>query len=505
MNNLKHWSELKNNINVCYDITTAVDNSKVNGSALFYNNENIPNPSGFGMFKDKIGNLIVVIDESTKQSKKLIDGSFFGFDSKAELRKNCPIIDAGTTNEGLFGNKNYTRTDRAINLNKGYVNGGYSGDWGGEKPTSKNFFDTLTAIENKGGNPFKEPIIIYWGYDEGIKLLDILEFALAVASSFAGPLKIDPKIFQDVSKLLKVWGSGDVLKNSNSIFNSLAMTSEILLPEWTKGVSAKYENIKSEVKLTYGKYIEQAKSGYESLQSGLNDVKNINKFQSIIGLDKIELTKYFENIKSGKYSYVVNLTKINGSLMNANKTLAGVTTSFTNELIKSKMLVKDTFVNEILSTGLTVYDTPLINNIFQSGSASTILQGIVASDKIIPAIIKKEKKRLDKMNLAGLIASGFGYVGPQENFDEMTLNALISQAQSYAINKIPFVLPDTIPIDKRERFAKEIEKTANVKVVGYEDNWDYDTTLRKMAPVGIAIAVAGGLWYANKKKMININ
>src|SRR5690606_6362873 len=102
-------------------------------------------------------------------------------------------------------------------------------------------------------------------------------------------------------------------------------------------------------------YIEQAKSGYESLQSGLNDVKNINKFQSIIGLDKIELTKYFENIKSGKYSYVVNLTKINGSLMNANKTLAGVTTSFTNELIKSKMLVKDTFVNEILSTGLTAY------------------------------------------------------------------------------------------------------------------------------------------------------
>jgi len=156
-----------------------------------------------------------------------------------------------------------------------------------------------------------------------------------------------------------------------------------------------------------------------------------------------------------------------------------------------------------LSESISVYQVPAINNLFQSGSAGTILQGVIGVDKLIPEIIKREisDNRLTQNNLVGLIASSFGYVGPEDNFDEMTLSALIKQASKYASNKIPFVLPDTIPIGKREKFAIEIKKSVGADVIGYQDNWDYDTNLRKMMPLGIAVAVGGGIWYAKKNKL----
>jgi len=510
MKNIQHWSALKE-LHVCYDITTANSSALINGSALFYNEktDNLKSPTGFGMFKDKVGNLIVVADENTKQSKTLLKGELLGFNSSKELWSNCPIIQVGQTIRNIWGNNNNTRTDRAKLINKGVVSGGYFGNWKFRKPDyNKNFFEVLEKIENNR-EKHDNPIIIYWSYSEANSLTDVLGYALAIASSFAGPLNIDPKILEKAGALIKVWSKGGVLTNFNDAYDSLAMSSEILLPEWTKGVNAKLEKIKTQAggiveSVKFGKYIDQAKTGYESIQK--NFAGNlVTQFSSITGVDKAETIKFLNNIASGKFDQVVDLRKINGSLANANKTFSGVVSSYTNEILKRKMTGRSGGENLLseLSESISVYQVPAINNLFQSGSAGTILQGVIGVDKLIPEIIKREisDNRLTQNNLVGLIASSFGYVGPEDNFDEMTLSALIKQASKYASNKIPFVLPDTIPIGKREKFAIEIKKSVGANVIGYQDNWDYDTNLRKMMPLGIAVAVGGGIWYAKKNKL----
>jgi len=511
MKNIQHWSALKE-LHVCYDITTANSSALINGSALFYNEktDNLKSPTGFGMFKDKVGNLIVVADENTKQSKTLLKGELLGFNSSKELWSNCPIIQVGQTIRNIWGNNNNTRTDRAKLINKGVVSGGYFGNWKFRKPDyNKNFFEVLEKIENNR-EKHDNPIIIYWSYSEANSLTDVLGYALAIASSFAGPLNIDPKFIEQAGTLIKIWSKGDKTAQNNNIFKSLAMTSEILLPEWTKGATAKWGKIKNDItgKLEdgwiFGKYIDQAKTGYESIQQ--NFAGNlVTQFSSITGVDKAETIKFLNNIASGKFDQVVDLRKINGSLANANKTFSGVVSSYTNEILKRKMTGRSGGENLLseLSESISVYQVPAINNLFQSGSAGTILQGVIGVDKLIPEIIKREisDNRLTQNNLVGLIASSFGYVGPEDNFDEMTLSALIKQASKYASNKIPFVLPDTIPIGKREKFAIEIKKSVGANVIGYQDNWDYDTNLRKMMPLGIAVAVGGGIWYAKKNKL----
>jgi hypothetical protein len=498
MNNIQHFSALKE-LHVCYDITTASSSAKINGSALFYNGstDNLKSPTGFGMFKDKVGNLIIVADEKTKSSKTLLNGKLLGYSNWNEVKANCPIINLGNTTKNVFGNDDITRTDRAKLISQGVVNGGYFGNWKYGKPDGNNFYDVLTRIESKG-EKHDNPIILYWSYSEANSFTDVLGYALAIASSFAGPLGISEQVFKDASNLLKIWANKSATTNPTNLFNSLAMTSELLLPEWTKGANAKIE----QAKIKFGKYLDQAKTGYEALQSNLTNNTFISQFTNITGVDRIEVQKFLVNIKSGQFQNVVDLRKINGSLANANKTFAGVNASFTNELVKIKMSYGDRLLEDIHTTGLSAFDVPVINNIFQSGTASTILQGVVGADKIIPEVIKKERKSLSVNNLAGLIGANFGYVGPEDNFDTMTLNALITQAQSYAINKIPFVLPDTIPISKREKFADEVKKSTGVDVIGYEDKWDYDTNLRKMMPLGIAVAVGGGLWYAKKKNIL---
>lgn len=508
MNNIQHWSVLKSNINVCYDITTAKNDPIVNGSALFYNEktDNIKSPTGFGMFKDKVGNLIIVADEKTKQSKNLLNGKLLGYDNWNEVKNQCPIVLLGSTTKSIFGRDDSTRTDRANWLQAGYVTyrGGYYGNWEGEKPNGNNFYDVLTKIESQGIK-FRNPIIMYYSYSEAISFTDVLGYALAIASSFAGPLGISEQVFKDASNLLKVWANKSSTSNRTDLFKSLAMTSEILLPEWTKGANAKIKEVYDYVEkkivpnVTFGKYLQQAKTGYDALKNNSDGVL-VSQFANITGVDRVEVQKFLQNIKLGEYKNIVDLRKIKGSLANANKTFAGVNASFTNELVKIKMSYGDRLLEDIHTTGLSAFDVPVINNIFQSGTASTILQGVVGADKIIPEVIKKERSSLSLNNLAGLIGANFGYVGPEDNFDEMTLNALITQAESYAIKKIPFVLPDTIPIGKREKFANEVKKSAGVEVIGYQDKWDYDTNLRKMMPLGIAVAV-GGLWYAKKKNI----
>jgi len=511
MKNIQHWSALKE-LHVCYDITTANSSALINGSALFYNEktDNLKSPTGFGMFKDKVGNLIVVADENTKQSKTLLKGELLGFNSSKELWSNCPIIHVGQTIRNIWGNNNNTRTDRAKLINKGGYLNSYFGNWKYRKPDyNKNFFEVLEKIENNG-EKHDNPIIIYWSYSEATSLTDVLGYALAIASSFAGPLNIDPKFIEDAGTLIKIWSKGDRTDQNNNIFKSLAMTSELLLPEWTKGANAKWGKIKDKVTgelkdgWILGKYIDQAKTGYESIQQNFaGDL--VAQFSSITGVDKTETIKFLQNIQSGKFENIIDLRKIKGSLANANKTFSGVTSSYTNEILKRKMTGRSGGENLLseLSESISVYQVPAINNLFQSGSAGTILQGVIGVEKFIPEIIKLEKSdnRLTQNNLVGLIASSFGYVGPEDNFDEMTLSALRTQASNYAKSKIPFVLPDTIPIGKREKFAIEIKKSVGADVIGYQDNWDYDTNLRKMMPLGIAVAVGGGIWYAKKNKL----
>ena len=499
MNNVQHFSKLKTGY-PAQDIVGYGTKSRdqLNGSALFYNNSFNPGKyTGFGLFKDNIGNLIVVIDENQEASRELIKGGLFGLNSRNEVLSYCPVINIGTDSKNIWGNKTSSPIGRVNQLRSGTIEGNFSGNWDGEKPTQRNFYDVLTNIETTTKKKFTRPIIILRSYEESsLGFSDILGYALAIAGSFAPVLKLDPKIFEQASGVLKAIDFKKPFKDMRpqDFFNSLRVTAEIVVPEWTKGANAYYKNNVPK----FGKYLDDARVGFDAIRNKLStDFINIAVAQT--GLEKNELKKYLKNIENGNFSEVVNLTNINGSLNNANKILANVNATYTNELIKNQMASGKLLMD--ITSSSSINNVPVINNLFQSGSAGTILQGIADVKTLIPAVIKKEQN-LNNNSIAGLIGANFGYVGPEENFEELTLNALITQAQEYSIKNIPFVLPDTINPSKRQYFADEVSKQADVKVVGYEDNWDWSTSSRKMKSLGIAVAVGGGLWLAKKKKLI---
>jgi hypothetical protein len=511
MNNIQHFSKLKDK-NVADDICGANGSSRVYGSALFYNGfQNSGRYTGFGLFKDNVGNLIIALDENMPASQTILKGELLGFSSKAQLLRECPVVNVSHTSKNIWGNKDTTATSRAKNLQNGIVYSSYSGNWGGEKPVSNSFYDVLTNIESKKIK-FSRPIILYQSYsDAGAGWNDILNIALSVASSMvsAGIVNLNPAVLERSANILKVWGSGKALKeiNLNDAFETLKITGEIIAPTWTKGAVAKIEKIKDESGkledvIKYGKYLNKAKSGYDAINSQLG-ASFMGELQEVTGVDRVELQKFTQNIREGNYKYPVNLTKINGSLQNANKILANVNITAVNELVKAKMN-NNQLVNEISSSGLDIYAVPVINNILQSGTASTILQGVIGVDKIVPAIIKKQNLSLNSgdnyKGLAGMIGASFGYVGPEENFDIFTKTALRVQATEYAVNKIPFVLPDTIPPQKREEWAKELRQDTGANVMAYDDSWDWDSGKRKWIPLALAVGIGG--YFVNKKYKI---
>ena len=500
MNNVQHFSKLKTGY-PAQDIVgwgTKSQNLR-NGSALFYNNStNTGKHTGFGLFKDNIGNLIVVADENQQASRELLKGELFGFGNRSQLMSSCPVINIGTDYKDWLGRGGTDGKYRVLQLRAGNIQSNnwatYSGNWQGEKPTQRNFYDVLTNIESTK-KVFDRPIIIYREYTESsLGFKDILGYALAIAGNFAPMLKLDPKIFQQASGVLKAIDLKKPIEKMNvsEIFDSLRVTAEIVVPEWTKGANALYKNNVA----TFGQYLDKARSGFDAIQNNLtSDLLNIAVSQT--GVDKNELRKYFKNISEGEFDEVVNLTRINGSLNNANKILSNVSATYTNELIKNQMGSGELLMK--IGSSNSINNVPVINNLFQSGSAGTILQGVADVKSLIPALVKKEISKLDNNSIAGLVGANFGYVGPEENFDQLTLNALISQAQEYAIKNIPFVLPDTINPSKRQYFADEVSKQANVQVVGYQEGWDWSTSRGKMVAIGVAV---GGFYLAKKKKLI---
>jgi hypothetical protein len=506
MNNVQHFSKLKTGY-PAQDIVgwgTKSQNLR-NGSALFYNNStNTGKHTGFGLFKDNIGNLIVVADENQQASRELLKGELFGFGNRSQLMSSCPVINIGTDYKDWLGRGGSDAKTRVLQLRAGNIesNSGmtYSGNWQSEKnkqgikPTQFNFYDVLTNIESTK-EKFNSPIIIYREYTESsLGFTDILGYALAIAGNFAPMLKLDPKIFQQASGILKAIDLKKPIKyrNLGEIFDSLRVTAEIVVPEWTKGDSAFYKNNVP----VFGQYLDKARSGFDAIENNLSsDLLNIAVSQT--GVDKNELRKYFKNISKGEFDEVVNLTRINGSLNNANKILANVSATYTNQLIKNQIGSGELLMK--IGSSNSINNVPVINNLFQSGSAGTILQGVADVKSLIPALVKKEISKLDNNSIAGLVGANFGYVGPEENFDQLTLNALISQAQEYAIKNIPFVLPDTINPSKRQYFADEVSKQANVQVVGYQEGWDWSTSRGKMVALGVAV---GGFYLAKKKKLI---
>lgn len=499
MHQIRHWSFLKNP-GVADDICGANGSSKVYGSALFYGDgsESAKTYTGFGLFKDKVGNLVVAIDENRANSRELMRSEMFGL-TYNEIWANCPIIYLGEDSKNIWGNNSSDPKDRIRMFQSGAVLRFQNFP---TRPTNNNFYEVLKNIENNK-TKFPYPIFIIRRYsDVKVGWNDILNVALSVASSFvsAGIVKVDKEIFERATKIIKNITSYDNQTGGNIVqkFATFAETAELFVPEWTRGAVAKL----NEGKIYFGKYVTQAQAGFQAIESNL-DFQFIQKLSSEIGLDSEEARKYLRNIRQGVFSNPVNLTKITGSLDNVNKTLENINTTYTNKFIEINNR-GGKLQQDILTSGLDIYQTPIVNNLFQSGNASTILAGINDMNKILPTLVKKtnldSSVKFTAEEMSGLIGSYFGYVGPEKNFKNMTLNALKTTANEYAISKIPFVIPDTIPPKDREYFAKEIRQSTSANVITYNDGWDWDSSKRKLVAPAVMISLAGAGYYFLKKR-----
>lgn len=517
--------------------------SQVRGSALYYDlNEAPPSTSGFGLFKDKVGNKIVALDMNRPQSQAIIQKGLLG----TELREfttqaggfewlsggrsyTAPIICVryGEPNfrryEGMRANflsdaayKSYQQFVRVTgneiaNINDMTTNGRF--DW----------FKLLQQIEAKRIK-FSHPIVIYaMRRQKPFTFADFIEASfevIAVVSQIASVagIPIPPKIIEHIKTATQVLegvyvaaNNGINLKDMSDLGNLLPI-AEALAPKWTKGAMAKFEKYRDQAgelreRINFGEYINRSKSMVEGFLSGATIQGKLEQtIYKQTGLDRNQVNRFIDRYNYNNITVPLDLRQIKGSITTANKVLRNAANQMTTDKL-SKELKAGSIIKEI-GNRQSMFSIPVLNDMFLSGNAGGILRALPDCSRLVETVINEQSKGLlnpltsNVSNQAeshfSLIASYFGHKAPQEAFDTFTLESLYYRAFKHVEKKVPLVLPDSIPPSRKAEFKQKVEQATGADVRYTEDGWDLSPTSMNLIKVGGAALFGWGGYKAYK-------
>jgi cell division septum initiation protein DivIVA len=516
---LQHYSVLQD-IKVLSDITGAnIGNAADrNGSALWYNNRPDLNPgsqTGFGMFKDSIGNTIVVLDFNRPQSLDIARNGFLGY------RINPENLEDNSDN----ATRNYMtiKIDNSIYRGSGWVErftqniydskiratGGREFQQGGTILPSvympkdsnlnhvanmfslqeKTLFGYLKEIENKG-KPQPTPIVLIIEAREGFpSWQDKLGMVLGAANAVTGTLgiKLPPDIMKGSKALVSVFNGNAKGVDLKTTFSSMFSMAEVLAPETVKGVSKYVED----AGLSVGKYIETAGKTIKeyALSSGRNISDTILKnAQSVLGLDYKEIDKIYRRYSLNQpILEMPDLTKIAKAvgLGDVNKVVQNISNMLMVDKVKL-VIESGTLATEIRSTASPLSEIPILQDLMIAGGSNAALSYFPKIEAFTSALLNSSQiKSYTNENpdiLAALIGQNYGHLPTDKNMlKDLTIDALIGKAglSAYANRNTPFVLPDSIEDEYKECYKFIIEQNSDAKVLWCPEGWEWDYSLRK--------------------------
>lgn len=436
-----HWSAIRN-LSVAADIAGAGASGEfkdvgITPELLYGAAIGVPNAgahSGYGMFTDENGNTICIATESR---------SAWGMIWGKDLLGKDPYVFRIPRNMGSGG---------AFEANAFMIAGidqrfGEYAGWS-EAETSQidgipgltlqrynNFPSLLEQIEATG-KKFDRPIVILSSGEPvtiGSILSKALNFILAVAKPFAGMIGIPGDVFDLLSQSLHI-----IATEGKFTLDVLGDAAQLIVP-------AQYRSLIQPAKSIYGKidtgnYLEAmqelgVQGNFQGAARSLlgGDISNLIE-KSTLGYQEL----------TGKVQTMIHFDTIR-SLAAANRS--------------------GSILNNVIDAG-TMTKVPVLQNLLSATTSDTLTSAIPGVSDLMQTVVNETNDIAHPDLHKGAVQLALGQVVGSDTFDDLTLRGLKENANTLLENGGKrFVLPITIPVEKRHEWAQRIADDVGVNVV----------------------------------------
>lgn len=503
---LQHYTALQDR-NVISDIleATTSNDSLRNGSAIWYNNSTRLNPgthTGFGMFRDKIGNLIYVLNMNQPQSKAIIEKGMVSLGAGANTLY-APLHAKYYSGDGFIErfredilNRKFAfnnETPQEILKGGGLImppESGLNHEVNYRNLAEKNLYGFLKEIENKE-KLLDRPIIILIGERaEPPKIIDVVVKALSVAKVMTTLVGVPiPTPVLKVTETLVTYGSDPklILRNPLELVKNVTQLAEFFAPETTKGVISAGEDYLNGL----SKNIQQASAGISKFVANNTQMLSgvLESGERFLGFDKGEVEKLFnrykDDINSSQLSFDItkivsnelDLTQINRTVENAQNMLM---LDQMRRSLKSKELITG-----VISRG-SAFEIPILQDLFASAGSNSVMATFPRIQEFTGSLLENDAIRALRGGengaeiTAGLISQAFGLIPADTDIlRPLQLEALKIKALSFSKNGDPFVLPESVDPEYKECFEFVIAQETGAKVINCPTGWTWDKQLKK--------------------------
>lgn len=527
---VKHFINLQQIPEVAADITGSGQNIKSiaarNGSALWYNGsgQDTGTNSAIGIFKDNlpIPNIYYFVDLNYPKAK-----TFF--------EKN--IINGGKGTTNFILSKRYTHPDGfAAKLRDPNFFSGI--DLGARQATKYDFPRAFFPQDDWAffGGMYNQ-IAGSGGYSDGlINPLRLMKFAeskgyrwnrpivFAINSVNVATLNVIESAkmsFQIIAKILPVFGAAagvvaDVLNKAlntytlmstkglnsdtaGSLLSALAQMADMIAPETVKGVrNFANDNI--------GSVLKFAKDSVSGLFTTINPDSKAGLYEDIakkLNTSVSWVQNIYKNYSDDVTGYAKIVNSFSGAQFTAAKnTLANVKNMMLmdqmNRITKEVRGTASKLEQEIAAAPF-ITSIPVIRDLFVAGSANTILPTLPNADNIVKTIIANHSEEINSYGEKGkqmeamISTMSMGYTPPSQVFDNFAIEALRIEAINFKKAGQKYLLPDSIPDEKKDCYLYELESTgADIIPCRNGEMWDH--AKRKCVMKNASILVTSDLF-----------
>jgi hypothetical protein len=301
----------------------------------------------------------------------------------------------------------------------------------------------------------------------------VLTVAIPIASPAIAPtLGLIKKVANNVNNVAKTIDLGN--GNLGSMVQDVYDIVYTLAPDQVRSAEGVVDQ-----------YINKAKNYYNSLANDFSKytLKGIAN-DAGIPIEELEKTinRYTKNIGTS----FGNVADVLPDLTKTAKDFVGNAKSqmnFQNMLMVDRISKKSksgTILDDIIEAG-GAGTLPIMEDMFISSVRSGIIKQIPNSQKLLSALSNSQWLNTvaqDTKNnvMANLTASVLGYIPDGKMFNEPVKNILMAQAEKYAREKIPFVLPASLDPETTDCLEYEIQQAVGGEVIGCREGWTYDVS-----------------------------
>lgn len=357
-------------------------------------------------------------------------------------------------NKKFFGDYDARPGGRAPWARDGEWRRGIPGISGGGQDFNR-VHDGLRWLESKG-QKFDRPVLITVEMDKGLTVDKVVDAVLNAVKPFAATIGIPPALFDSLKNvivtLVETGGNLDWAQAAKAAVQLV----DLLVPEELRNEAIKLAN----QAVTLVKEL-----GNDALYFG-NQIKKYGvEFAASLGVTAASLNAWggsiesvYNRIVSGDYAKIITDSTLGPHA--ANQVLNSFLTQNIVDTVRKK-LASGSLTESVIDNGLL--GTPILRQMLYTGTTNVVLGGIPGVNELCGQILKtpelSTRTGINSQLVGAFLKVGLGYKVNPSAFDGLALDALRAQAETILQNGgKSFILPQTIPCEKRSCWVIELKK-----------------------------------------------